>query len=583
MVIPALTALVIGELVAPVTSAADGATAARAALGPIVVLGVLVVVSLSADVAIGPLRNWVAWRVNGHVRAMARRIASAPAQIGHLEDQQVRDVTAMPISMSASFTVGAGVEGAAWMIARYAGALVAALVIARFSIVLAVFTFATLALQRSLLRRHYAHSLSSGMMASMGPARAASYWSDVVCGPPGAKELRLFGFRDWAVEHFGKNARVRSDVLQDVTLSAFPVHVKTAVLTFLAAAVPLVVAGRAAASGDITAQLLASTMFGVTAVFGQLGYMGSETYSIEVAVTQLDALRALEESYDTPPADSAEDRPANMAAGASVPEIVFDDVWFHYPGTDRDVLRGVSFTLEPGSSVALVGENGVGKTTVLKLLTLMYTPTAGRILIDGTDLADLDPREWRRRLAVIFQEFVHFELSARDNVAIADLDGADLDADLLAAADGAGALRTIEALPRGWDTMLSRAFTDGTDLSGGQWQRIALARALFAARRGGQVLVLDEPTASLDATAEVELFDQLLSHASGCTTVLVSHRFSTVRRASRILVLDDGIIAEDGDHRSLTALGGLYARLYSLQATRFTDDTAGREDAGRSL
>jgi len=249
--------------------------------------------------------------------------------------------------------------------------------------------------------------------------------------------------------------------------------------------------------------------------------------------------------------------------------ITFEQVTFGYPGHDAPVLRDLDLVLEAGQSVALVGENGAGKTTLLKLLAGFYEPTAGRILVDGRDLRDIDPQAWRRRLAVIFQEFTRFELSAIENITLAGPDHPDARSFARAAAEAASADAIIESLPLGWDTVLSRAFTDGVDLSGGQWQRIALARALYSAKVGGQVLVLDEPTASLDVSSEVALFDQLLMHAAGCTAIVVSHRFSTVRRADRIVVLADGHVVEDGSHAALVAHGGRYARLYDLQAQRF--------------
>jgi ATP-binding cassette subfamily B protein len=262
-----------------------------------------------------------------------------------------------------------------------------------------------------------------------------------------------------------------------------------------------------------------------------------------------------------------------------VPTIEFEGVSFAYPGTGSGtgtgtpVVEGLDLVLEPGRSVAIVGENGAGKTTLLKLLAGFYQPTAGRILVDGVDLRDIDPRVWRRRLAVIFQDFTRFELSAFENVALADPTIAGAEDHARAAAEAASADGIIDRLPGGWSTVLSRSYSGGADLSGGQWQRIALARALYGARVGGRVLILDEPTASLDVGAEVALFDQLLTHAAGCTAIVVSHRFSTVRRADRIVVLADGHIVEDGTHAELVARAGRYARLYGLQAQRFRDDS----------
>jgi ATP-binding cassette subfamily B protein len=191
-------------------------------------------------------------------------------------------------------------------------------------------------------------------------------------------------------------------------------------------------------------------------------------------------------------------------------------------------------------------------------------------MIDGLDLRQIDAGAWQRRVSAIFQDFVHFALPARDNVAFGALEQADNQAALVEAARTAGALEMIEALPRGWDTVLSRQYPGGADLSGGQWQRLALSRALFAVSGGARVLILDEPTANLDVRAEVALYDRFLDITQGLTTILISHRFSTVRRADRIVVLEGGRVVEDGTHDALLAAGGRYARMFTLQAQRFT-------------
>jgi ATP-binding cassette subfamily B protein len=217
----------------------------------------------------------------------------------------------------------------------------------------------------------------------------------------------------------------------------------------------------------------------------------------------------------------------------------------------------------------VVGDNGAGKSTIVRLLCRLHEPDHGTVTADGVDLRHLDPTAWRRRLAVVFQDFVRYELSARDNVVFGQADtAADVtDDELWTVAAAAGAEDVIRALPDGWDTVLSRRFGT-TDLSGGQWQRLALARALFAVGRGASVLVLDEPTAHLDAQAEAELYERFLELTEGLTTVLVSHRFNTVRLADRIAVVRGGGVAEYGDHDELMAVDGWYAGSFRLQADR---------------
>jgi ATP-binding cassette subfamily B protein len=255
--------------------------------------------------------------------------------------------------------------------------------------------------------------------------------------------------------------------------------------------------------------------------------------------------------------------------------IRFESVDFSYPGRQEQVFTGLDLELEVGRSTAIVGENGAGKTTLVKLLAGLYQPTGGRITVDDVDLRDLDRRAWQRRVAAIFQDFVQYRFSAYDNVAVGALERADDVEAVHEAARRAGAADVVERLGSGWDTVLGRQFTDGADLSGGEWQRLALARALFAVAGGATVLVLDEPTASLDVRAEAQVYERFLELTAEVTTVVISHRFSTVRRADRIVFLEHGRIVEDGSHDELVAAGGRYACLYALQASRFAAEEEG--------
>ena len=269
-------------------------------------------------------------------------------------------------------------------------------------------------------------------------------------------------------------------------------------------------------------------------------------------------------------------RPGGRPAGqVPVSGIAFEKVSFSYPGSGRNVLRELDLEFPAGTSTAIVGLNGAGKTTLVKLLSRLYEPTGGRITVDGAGLEEFDARSWQRRLAVIYQDYVRYELDAAANIGLG-APGHMRDTQALERAiEWAGAAGVIAALPDGLATVLSSRYSGGVDLSGGQWQRIALARALFAVQAGASVLVLDEPTAQLDVRAEVAFFDRFLELTRGLTTVVISHRFSTVRRADRIAVLDGGQITERGSHEELMAAGGQYAELFELQARRF----AGEEKA----
>jgi ABC-type multidrug transport system fused ATPase/permease subunit len=241
-------------------------------------------------------------------------------------------------------------------------------------------------------------------------------------------------------------------------------------------------------------------------------------------------------------------------------EIRFRDVHFTYPAGGAPVLDGFDLSIPAGTSLAIVGQNGAGKTTLAKLLCRLYDPQSGAIEVDGTDLREIDPASWRSRLTAVFQDFVRFELPLRDNVAPA---GAPDEA-VVAALSAAGADHLASL-----DTVLSRGYKDGTDLSGGQWQRVALARALARVEMGAGVVLLDEPTAQLDVRGEAEIFERILAATKDCTTILISHRFSTVRQADRICVLEHGRLLELGTHDELMALGGRYRTMFDLQAQRF--------------
>jgi ATP-binding cassette, subfamily B, bacterial len=247
-------------------------------------------------------------------------------------------------------------------------------------------------------------------------------------------------------------------------------------------------------------------------------------------------------------------------------EVAVEDVRFAYPESDGEALRGVSLRIRAGEVVALVGENGSGKTTLAKLLGALFTPTAGQITWGGADMRTLDRPAVRRQIGVIFQDFVRYQLTARENIGFGRAEAVD-DLDAIAeAARQAGAHDYLAGMPDGYETMLGKEFTGGYDLSIGQWQRVALARAFF---RDARLLVLDEPTASLDARAESELYQYVQALAHGRSVLLISHRFSTVKSADRIYVLHEGEIVEEGSHDELVACGGRYAELFELQASAY--------------
>ncbi|MCA1553289.1 MAG: ABC transporter ATP-binding protein/permease, partial [Chloroflexi bacterium] len=243
--------------------------------------------------------------------------------------------------------------------------------------------------------------------------------------------------------------------------------------------------------------------------------------------------------------------------------IQFRNVSFKYPNVDEYALRNINLCIRPGEKLALVGANGAGKTTLVKLLTRLYDPTEGQVLLDGVDLREYDLNELRQRIGVIFQDFVRYHMSARENVGFGQIEALADEPRIVGASQRSGAHPILSGLPQGYDTPLGRWFSKGRELSGGEWQKVALARAFM---RDSEVLVLDEPTAALDAENEYAVFQKFRELTQGKMAVLISHRFSTVRMADRIAVIDDGTIKELGTHAELLALGGTYARLFSIQA-----------------
>jgi ATP-binding cassette subfamily B protein len=294
-------------------------------------------------------------------------------------------------------------------------------------------------------------------------------------------------------------------------------------------------------------------------MFESIFYGLSELYENGLFMSNLFAYLSLQPKM----AAAAEPRPAPATIRHG---IEFRDVSFKYEGHDEWTLLHVNLTIKPGEKIALVGMNGAGKTTLIKLLTRLYDPTEGQILLDGVDLRDYDLTDLRRRIGVIFQDFVRYHLAARENVGFGQIEALDDQPRIVGAAQKSGAHPVIEAMADKYETVLGRWFTRGRDLSGGEWQKIALARAFM---RDCEVLVLDEPTAALDAENELRVFQQFRELTADKTAVLISHRFSTVRMADRIFVIEHGQIAEEGTHDELLASGKTYARLFTLQAESY--------------
>jgi ATP-binding cassette, subfamily B, bacterial len=387
--------------------------------------------------------------------------------------------------------------------------------------------------------------------------RDADYAYHLAVDPPPSRELRLFGLSNWVLDRFiAERTRLHELQYQATRLRERPVV--WCVLLVVGANL-LVFWSLVTGAGNGTLDLGALVIYAQSAVGVSMIAFGGLNWALDGAAAPVAAVLRLGPGMRQVGALSSGTR---SAGGAPAREIRFRNVRFAYPTTpDMPVLDGFDLTLAAGSSLAIVGQNGAGKTTLAKLLCRLYDPTDGRIEVDGVDLRELDLRAWRSRITAVFQDFLRLELPLRDNVAPR---GAPENVIVAALTDAGGA--HLAAL----GTVLARGYAGGTDLSGGQWQRVALARALCAVKLGAGVVLLDEPTAQLDVRGEAEIFDRILAATRQCTSILISHRFSTVRHADRICVLEHGRVVELGSHAELMALGGRYRTMFDLQAQRFT-------------
>ncbi|KJK51689.1 hypothetical protein UK23_06130 [Lentzea aerocolonigenes] len=406
-----------------------------------------------------------------------------------------------------------------------------------------------------------------------GLRRRVRYVRDVASAPGVAKEVRVLGLLDWVLRRHAVETdailrplwRARRELLLRpfVWLAVVCLVGGTAVLLGLAWSI---------AGGNLSIFQMTVALQGVLVPLRFGVYFPESDTKTQYGMRSLASMRELQRAEAEPVGDAG----ATVLPGGST--IRFEDVVFRYAPEGPVVLDHLDLEIEEGRSTAVVGLNGAGKTTLVKLLTRLHDPESGRVTVGGTDLRDIDPRAWQRRCAVIFQDYVRYELSAGANVRMGApgvTEPALVGPALARAIDKAGLGEIVDALPHGAETVLSRQYDDGHELSGGQWQRVGLARALYAVEHGAGVLVLDEPTAQFDARAEARFYDEFLGLTKGLTTVVISHRFAAVRRADRIVVLENGKVAESGTHDELVAAGGRYAELFRLQAQRFHDVLAG--------
>ena len=549
-VLPAVFAIAMGLLVAAVEHG-NSLAAALTFVGAIfILLQVLTPIHQAVGANLGD--RTAAWLYDRLTDACVR-----PPGMGHLEDPELTSdltvarnfdlgMTGPPLFISMDFIASGLVE----MI----GGVASAVVLAAYA------WWAPLVLAGAWLATHYLLRESAvwrdrNTTEVRSAQRDADYAYRLAVDPPASKELRLFGLASWTIDRF-VNRRTRLYQLQYQATRLRERSVLWSMLLVVGANV-IVFWALAASAVNGHLDLGRLVMFAQSAIGVSMIAFGGLNWALDGAASPVDAVLRLESAMEPAGHLPSGSTPAN---GRPAREIRFRNLTFGYPGS-RNVLEGFDLTIPAGTSLAIVGQNGAGKTTLAKLLCRLYDPLEGAIEVDGIDVRTFDLGSWRSRVTAVFQDFTRFELPLRENVAPA---GAP-DVAIISALEAAGAANLATL-----DTILARGYEGGTELSGGQWQRIALARALCAVTLGAGVVLLDEPTAQLDVRGEAEIFDRLLSASRHCTTILISHRFSTVRHADRICVLEHGKVVELGTHDELMALGGRYHTMFDLQAQRFT-------------
>ncbi len=547
--LPAGFAIVMGVLVSAVQHG-DSLAGPLALVGAIfLLLQVLSPIHQAISANLGD--RTAAWLYDRLTEACVR-----PPGMGHLEDATLtndltvaRDfdlgMTGPPLAISMDFIATGIVE----MISGVASALILARYAWWASVLLVGAWLAT-----HWLLRESAIWQDRNTAEVRAAQRDADYAYRLAVDPPASKELRMFGLDDWTIDRFLAR-RTRLHELQYAATRLRERPVVWALLLVVSANVLVFwLLASAAAAGHIS---LGEVVVYVQSAIGvSMIAFGGFSWALDGAAAPVAAVLRLEPAMRQAGPLRSGSRPADATPAR---EIRLRDVTFAYP-TGAPVLEHFDLTIPAGSSLAIVGQNGAGKTTIAKLLCRLYDPQSGAIEIDGVDIRELDLTSWRSRVAAVFQDFIRLELPLRDNVAPA---GAPDDV-VRAALELAGATN-LAAM----GTVLARGYDNGTDLSGGQWQRVALARALASVKLGAGVVLLDEPTAQLDVRGEAEIFDRLLGATRHCTTILISHRFSTVRHADRICVLEHGRVIEVGTHDELMALAGRYRTMFDLQAQRF--------------
>ncbi|HEX6683456.1 MAG TPA: ATP-binding cassette domain-containing protein [Candidatus Limnocylindrales bacterium] len=557
--VPAATALAFAALVANAVELGQAAT-------PLLMYLVILLAGHAFGAVREPLYFLAQTRIDGDHRARVARLTASSPTIGALERADVQALIHESRADPESFIEGSPGPGALEqvnLLGRILAMVTSGLVLAAY----AWWLIPPLVVSAAIAQRLYALEGRRDRRVwrnSIAPVIRADVWSDAIVSPGEGKDIRVFGLGGWAVDRIHRHVRQGFDPMWTLQRSVLGGAWRPSLLVLAPLAIAYAAVAFDAARGQTSVAVAAAVFAAATTVYQSLAEGPARTVK---TVTCLRAFEQLEEKL-AGKEESGAVRPVLGDTGKA-PLIRFEDIIFGYPQSSRSILHKLELEIRPGELLAIVGLNGAGKSTLIKLLAGLYDPDSGRITADGVDVAAIGVAAWRTRISVVFQDFVRYHLSVADNVALGNAAVPRDDKALEQAARDAGLDALLDRLPSGWDTPLARTRTGGVDLSGGQWQQVVLARALYAIRTGARVLVLDEPTAHLDVRTEFDVFERLAANKGDATVVLISHRLSTVRQADRIVLLSDGRIAESGSHDELTALGGDYARMFAIQADRF--------------
>ena len=532
-------------------------------IAALVIAALLYAGSLILDPIGGALGTAASQRIGGRLQARLLTAVTAPVTVAHLEDQETLDrLASAEGSLTGFFPGNAPVTWVGSVAGRLSGVFGCALIAAYFWWLGLLLLVMWLAVRRVILKSVLKQAID--MRGQTTEMRRAWYYTGVGSKARDAKEIRVFGLAQF---FGGRFARHFTESLRAGHAGLRGLH-KRAVGCFVVVtggyALAIWTITDAARTHEIGTRSLA-IMLPMLAVTAAAGNVSMDDITLAWTLFGLPDADRLERDLRPPSELDGSADPGDAPRDA----VRFESVRFRYPTGNADVLAAVDLELRAGVSTALVGVNGAGKSTLVSLLARLRDPTGGRITIDGVDVRTLDPGQWQRMIALMPQDPVRYPLSAYDNVAFGALEHADDRKGVERAATLSGFSSVVDDLPRGWDTVLSRELPGGAELSGGQWQRLALARALFATFHGARILVLDEPTAALDVRAEARFYERFHEITAGLTTLVISHRFATVRRAQHIYVLDGGVVTEQGGHDDLVRAGGAYAEMYRLQAARF--------------